>query len=45
MIRKRQSFGLATIRERLELNGGTFEVISAPGRGTRTALTLPLVVA
>jgi signal transduction histidine kinase len=35
-------FGLFSIRERLEYLGGTFEVHSAPGKGTRVTLTVPL---
>jgi signal transduction histidine kinase len=35
-------FGLFSIRERLDLVGGRFEVESAPGRGTRVVLTAPL---
>lgn len=37
-----EGFGLASIRERLELAGGRFEVASVPGVGTRVTLTLPL---
>jgi PAS domain S-box-containing protein len=35
-------FGLFSIRERLSLLGGSFEVISAPGEGTKVVLTAPL---
>jgi len=35
-------FGLFGIRERVELLGGHVEVDSAPGRGTRVTLTVPL---
>ena len=35
-------FGLFNIRERLDLLGGRLEVESAPGRGTRATLTVPL---
>ena len=35
-------FGLFSIRERLALLGGTFQVHSAPGRGTRCTLMAPL---
>ncbi|MGH7824949.1 MAG: PAS domain S-box protein [Candidatus Binatia bacterium] len=35
-------FGLFTIRERLELQGGRFEVDSSPGEGARLALALPI---
>jgi signal transduction histidine kinase/ActR/RegA family two-component response regulator len=35
-------FGLFSIRERMRALGGTFEIDSAPGRGTTAVLTLPL---
>ncbi len=35
-------FGLARIRHRLELLGGCMEIASAPGRGSRITLALPL---
>jgi signal transduction histidine kinase len=35
--------GLAGMRERAELLGGSFEVLSAPGTGTRVRVVLPLV--
>ena len=35
-------FGLFSIRERMRALGGTFEIDSAPGKGTTAALTLPL---
>jgi PAS domain S-box-containing protein len=35
-------FGLFSIRERLEYLQGTFEIDSAPGKGTRITLTAPL---
>jgi PAS domain S-box-containing protein len=37
-------FGLELIRERLEAAGGTLEIASAPGRGTKIALRVPLAV-
>lgn len=37
-------FGLFSIRERLELQGGHFELGSSPGRGTRVTLSLPVAV-
>ena len=42
MAAKRAEFGLFSIRERLEQLGGLFEVVSAPGRGTRITMTAPL---
>ena len=35
-------FGLFSIRERMHALGGTFELLSAPGKGTTAMLTLPL---
>jgi signal transduction histidine kinase len=37
-----QSFGLASIRERLELLGGRMELHSRPGIGTHAVLHVPL---
>ena len=37
----RESFGLMSMKERIELLGGEFEVTSAPGRGTRIVARLP----
>jgi signal transduction histidine kinase len=37
-----KGFGLFHLRERLELIGGALEIESAPGRGSRFALTVPL---
>lgn len=34
-------FGLATMRERAEASGGTFDITTAPDRGTRLAIRLP----
>jgi len=36
------SFGLFSIRERIEMVGGRMEVESSPGRGVRTTLVIPL---
>ncbi len=38
----RRSFGLASMRERAELLGGTLQIESAPGSGTRVVVTVPL---
>lgn len=38
----REQFGLFAVRERLELQGGRFEVDSSPGEGTRVTLGLPI---
>jgi signal transduction histidine kinase len=35
-------FGLRSMRERAERCGGTLEVVSAPGCGTRVTMILPL---
>jgi len=42
---KLKSFGLAGMRERAELLGGTLGVLSRPGQGARIRLKLPLHVA
>lgn len=39
---RRNSFGLAGMRERVTLLGGSFEIRSAPGKGTAIAVRLPL---
>jgi len=39
---KRTSFGLFSIRQRLEQLGGLFEITSEPGRGCRISMTAPL---
>ena len=39
-----ESFGLATIRERVERLGGQLSVETAPGAGTAIAVSLPLEV-
>jgi signal transduction histidine kinase len=38
----RLGLGLATLRRRLELLGGSFEIASAPGEGTRATLRAPV---
>lgn len=35
-------FGLATMRERAEAIGGALEILSAPGRGTRVVVSVPI---
>jgi signal transduction histidine kinase len=35
-------FGLFSIRERVEYLGGTFSIQSAPGKGARICLTMPI---
>ncbi|HEY1148006.1 MAG TPA: response regulator [Pseudoduganella sp.] len=40
--RKQQSFGLVGIRERALKLGGSVEITSAPGRGTRVCVQFPL---
>ena len=39
---QRNSFGLAGMRERVTLIGGSFEIRSEPGKGTTVAMRLPL---
>lgn len=41
-LRKRQSFGLAGMRERVALLRGTLKIASEPGRGATIAARLPL---
>ncbi|MEQ8846087.1 MAG: sensor histidine kinase [Phycisphaerales bacterium] len=36
-------FGLMSVREQVHGLGGAFELVSAPGQGTRATVTLPLV--
>jgi signal transduction histidine kinase len=36
-----EGFGLHTMRERMELVGGTLTIDSAPGRGTRIIARMP----
>jgi two-component system, NarL family, sensor histidine kinase DegS len=40
-IESESGLGIKLIRERAEMLGGTFDVDSTPGRGTRIALTVP----
>ncbi|MDD4328016.1 MAG: sensor histidine kinase [Eubacteriales bacterium] len=39
---KKTSYGLRTMRERIEEIGGRFDVISFPGKGTRIEIRVPL---
>ena len=41
MIKRDESFGMRTMRERMELVGGTLSVHSAPGQGTRVTAGVP----
>ena len=36
-----QSFGLRSMRDRAEALGGTFQILSAPGSGTRVIVEVP----
>lgn len=40
--RKGDGYGLFSIRERIRHAGGTFSIVSSPGRGCRVTLTLPV---
>jgi PAS domain S-box-containing protein len=40
-----EKFGLFSMRERLELQGGLLEVISSPGKGTTVTMKFPVVKA
>lgn len=42
LARERGSVGLIQMRERAERAGGTFEIETAPGRGTEIRVTIPL---
>ena len=41
-IQRNGGFGLFSIRERIDYIGGTFEIYSRPGSGSRFVLTAPL---
>jgi len=41
-VRRRESFGLVTMRERAESLGGTFRLTSAPGVGTEIEVKVPI---
>jgi len=40
--RKRESFGLAGMRERVALLGGDIDIQSAPGKGTKVSIAIPV---
>jgi PAS domain S-box-containing protein len=40
--KKKGGFGLFNVRERLEYLGGSFDIESKPGQGTRVAMAVPL---
>lgn len=42
-IKSNQSFGILGMQERVLSNGGEFELITAPGEGTKITMCLPLV--
>ncbi|MCB1018744.1 MAG: GAF domain-containing sensor histidine kinase [Acidobacteria bacterium] len=39
---KRESFGVAGMRERVELLGGKIDIASAPGKGTKVSIAIPV---
>jgi two-component system sensor histidine kinase DegS len=41
-IQEGKSLGIKLIRERAEMLGGTFEIDSAAGKGTRVSFSLPV---
>lgn len=43
-MQKDSGYGLFSMKERIELLSGKFEITSAPGKGTRIFLTIPLQV-
>jgi protein-histidine pros-kinase len=44
LVDESRHFGIALIRERVELAGGVFQVDARPGRGTRLVARLPLAL-
>jgi two-component system sensor histidine kinase DegS len=40
--RKRESFGLAGMRERVTLLGGEIDIQSSPGKGTKVLIEIPV---
>ena len=41
-VQKRESFGLAGMRERVALLGGDIDINTAPGQGTRVSIAIPV---
>jgi signal transduction histidine kinase len=41
--RENVHYGIVGMRERVEQSGGTFELVSSPGHGTRVVARLPLI--
>jgi signal transduction histidine kinase len=41
-IEKEANLGLKLIKERAEMIGGSFEIDSAPGKGSRVTLSIPV---
>jgi len=41
-LEKESNLGLKLIKDRAEMLGGKFEIDSAPGKGARVTLTIPL---
>ncbi len=39
---KRESFGIAGMRERVELLGGKIDIASSPGKGTKVSIAIPV---
>ena len=42
VLNVRKGIGLSTLRERVEMMGGQAQIDSAPGRGTRVSLVIPI---
>jgi signal transduction histidine kinase len=42
VLERNERLGLAGMRERAESLGGTFRIVSTPGKGTQVSVTLPL---
>jgi signal transduction histidine kinase len=40
--RKRESFGLSGMRERVTLLGGQIDIQSTPGKGTKVSIAIPV---